>query len=105
MFAHNRVLSWLRQTSGRQYVTLAVFCGAVGFGSRIPVWAVVPQAEADGSKVYEQRCAACHNGNVPRAPQLNVLRQKNPEDILSALLTGQMFFLGMGMPDAERRAV
>ena len=105
MFARNRVLSWLRQTSRRKYVTLAVFCGAVVFGSRIPVWAVAPQAEVDGSKVYEQRCAACHNGNVPRAPQLNVLRQKNPEDILGALLTGPMFFLGAGMPDAERRAV
>ena len=105
MFARNQVLPRLRQASQRKYVTLAVFCGAVVFGSRLPVWAVAPPAEVDGSKVYEQRCAACHNGNVPRAPQLNVLRQKNPEDILGALLTGPMTFLGMGMPDAERRAV
>jgi polyvinyl alcohol dehydrogenase (cytochrome) len=105
MFAHNRVLSWFRQTSPRKYVMLTAFCGAMVLNSRLPVWAVVPQAEVDGSKVYEQRCAACHNGNVPRAPQLNVLRQRNPEDILSALLTGPMTFLGMGMPDTERRAV
>jgi polyvinyl alcohol dehydrogenase (cytochrome) len=105
MFARNRVLSWFRQTSPRKYVMLTAFCGAMVLNSRLPVWAVVPQAEVDGSKVYEQRCAACHNGNVPRAPQLNVLRQRNPEDILSALLTGPMTFLGMGMPDAERRAV
>jgi polyvinyl alcohol dehydrogenase (cytochrome) len=105
MFARNRVLSWFRQTSPRKYVMLTAFCGAMVLNSRLPVWAVVPQAEVDGSKVYEQRCAACHNGNVPRAPQLNVLRQRNPEDILSALLTGPMTFLGMGMPDTERRAV
>ncbi|HKA52144.1 MAG TPA: c-type cytochrome, partial [Candidatus Binatia bacterium] len=105
MFECTRVLSRLRQMSQMRYVALAVCWAAVGFGASIPAWAVVPQAEVDGSKVYEQRCAACHSGNVPRAPQLNVLRQKSPEDILGALLTGPMFFLGMAMPDAERRAV
>jgi polyvinyl alcohol dehydrogenase (cytochrome) len=73
-------------------------------------WAVAPQSPhaapgVDGAKVYEQRCASCHNGNVPRATHLNILRQKSPEDILDALLTGPMTFLGMSMADADRRAV
>ena len=86
MFERTRVLSRLGQMSQVRYVALALCCAAVGVGARVPAWAIVPQAEVDGAKVYEQRCAACHSGNVPRAPQLNVLRQKSPEDIVALLM-------------------
>lgn len=105
MFGNNPIVRWLWQTSGGKHLALAFPSVVILLTALSPVWAVVPMPEADGAKVYEQRCAACHSGNVPRAPQLNILRQKNAEDILGALLTGPMFFLGMGMPDAERRAV
>jgi polyvinyl alcohol dehydrogenase (cytochrome) len=72
------------------------------FSSR---WAAMPVAGPDGAKVYEQRCASCHNGTVSRAPQMPALRQRTPEAILDALETGVMKFLGLGMPDAERKAV
>jgi polyvinyl alcohol dehydrogenase (cytochrome) len=55
--------------------------------------------------VYNEKCASCHNGQVARAPQIQALKVKSPEEVLDALLTGPMVFLGMGMPDAERRAV
>ena len=70
-------------------------------GSRVSHALTAP----DGAKIYEQRCASCHNGSVQRAPQLNVMRQKNAENVLDALETGVMLFVGWGMPDAERKAV
>jgi polyvinyl alcohol dehydrogenase (cytochrome) len=74
------------------------------------VWAAPVQSPhagptIDGAKVYDEKCAACHNGKVARAPHLQALKVKAPEEVLDALLTGPMVFLGMGMPDAERRAV
>ena len=83
---------------------LALSCLAVFLSSQVPAWAVAPVA-ADGAKVYEQKCASCHNGSVQRAPQLSVMKQKNAEDVLDALETGVMLFVGWGMPDAERKAV
>jgi polyvinyl alcohol dehydrogenase (cytochrome) len=77
---------------------------------RSAVWAAPVQSPhagptVDGAKVYDEKCASCHNGRVARAPQLQALKVKSPEDVLDALLTGPMVFLGMGMADAERRAV
>jgi len=89
---------------------LLLLTASVVLGYDSPGWAAPaasPHAVTgpDGAKVYEQRCASCHSGNVPRAPQLNVLKQKRAEDVLDALVTGVMLFVGWGMPDAERRAV
>lgn len=105
MVRNIRIAGWRSDMARGKLWVLAFLVAAVLIGSRSPAWAVAPMAEANGAKVYEQRCAACHSGNVPRAPQLNVLRQKSPEDVLDALVTGVMLFLGWGMPDAERRAV
>src|SRR5262245_59213222 len=105
MLGNNSLASWLYVTLRGKGARLSLFALSVLLGAYSSAWAVAPPVEANGEKVYEQRCAACHSGNVPRAPQLNVLKQKDPEDILDALLTGVMKFLGMGMPDAERRAV
>ncbi len=92
------------QTSQGKIWACVCVCLVVLLGFHVPVWATAPIA-TDGAKVYEEKCASCHNGGVPRAPQLNVLRQKSAEDVLDALLTGPMTFLGMGMADAERRSV
>ncbi|MGE0821405.1 MAG: PQQ-binding-like beta-propeller repeat protein [Candidatus Binatia bacterium] len=95
-----------RRGSRKIKVTLALLGGATVLGSHAPAWAVSPHAaQVRGKKVYEQKCASCHSGNVPRAPQLNVLKTKSAQDILDSLLTGPMTFLGMSMGDAERRAV
>src|SRR5437879_9729189 len=59
----------------------------------------------DGAKMYEDHCAACHNGSDPRTPAASVLRQKTAAEILAALATGKMQQQGAGVTDAERRAV
>src|SRR5713101_3274681 len=105
MLGNNSLASWSERTLRGKGSGLALVAMSVLLGAYSSAWAVVPLAGVDGAKVYEQRCAACHNGHVPRAPQLTVLRQKSPEDVLDALLTGPMTFLGLGMPDAERKAV
>src|SRR5262249_8872113 len=66
--------------------------------------AATPVAGPDGARVYEQRCASCHNGNVSRAPQLPALRQRTPEAILDALEPGVMKFTGLGMPGSGANA-
>ncbi len=104
MVSHTVTVERREPTSRRQLWTLAFACLVLLLSARVPAWAIAPVA-ADGSKVYEEKCASCHNGSVPRAPQLSVLRQKSAEDILDALLTGPMVFLGMGMGDSERRSV
>src|SRR5262245_623825 len=94
----------------RSSVAAVVYAGMFLIGAELPGWAAPVQSphagpSVDGSKVYDEKCAACHNGRVARAPRLEALRAKSPEEVLDALLTGPMVFLGMGMPDAERRAV
>ena len=69
------------------------------------VWAAAPVAGADGAKVYEQRCASCHNGQVARAPKFELLKVRSPESILDALENGVMKFIGLAMSDPDRKAV
>lgn len=52
----------------RKLRTRALACLVMLLSARMPAWAIAPVA-ADGSKVYEEKCASCHNGSVPRAPQ------------------------------------
>src|ERR1700752_4830252 len=69
------------------------------------VWAAAPIVGADGAKVYEQRCAHCHNGQVARAPKFEFLKVRSPESILDALENGVMKFIGLAMSDPDRKAV
>jgi polyvinyl alcohol dehydrogenase (cytochrome) len=104
MVSHTLVVKQRETLPRRKLWALMLSCLVMLLSGRVPVWAIAPIA-ANGSKVYEEKCASCHNGGIPRAPQLNVLRQKSAEDVLDALLTGPMTFLGMGMADTERRSV
>ncbi len=105
MFDNNPISRWCGKTLLGKFLLLALpfsvfLLVPFSFG-----WAATPMAGPDGAKVYEQRCASCHNGKVSRAPQMPALRQRTPESILDALETGVMKFIGLGMPDAERKAV
>ena len=104
MASHTLVVKQREKTPHGKVWALVLSCLVMLLSARVPVWAIAPIA-TDGAKVYEEKCASCHNGGVPRAPQLNVMRQKNAEDVLDALETGVMLFVGWGMPDAERKAV
>ncbi|HZR22678.1 MAG TPA: PQQ-binding-like beta-propeller repeat protein, partial [Vicinamibacterales bacterium] len=61
----------------------------------------------DGAKVYEDHCARCHSSAVAdaRTPQLRVLREKTPQDILDELTKGKMQLQGQELTPAERTAV
>jgi len=47
-------------------------------------------AQTTGAQLYAQRCATCHDKDVPRAPRRDALRQMSPEAILGALQAGIM---------------
>src|SRR5215470_14723646 len=54
-----------------------------------------------GEALYKQRCAACHEGAVPRAPNRAALKQMSPENVRVALLGGSMAVEGLGLSLAE----
>ncbi len=60
----------------------------------------------DGAAVFARECATCHDGSPNnRAPAPDVLRQRSPEAVLSALTAGGMRPQGGRLTGAERRAV
>ena len=61
--------------------------------------------EADGSALYSQRCASCHEGGGGRAPDFAALRELPAATIIQTLATGSMRFIGGQMPASEREAV
>ena len=75
----------------------------------LPLSAQVPAPVAsapDGAAVFERECSMCHTGAAEtRAPAPDVLRQRSPEAILSALTAGGMRPQGGRLTGAERRAV
>src|SRR5437660_8317786 len=60
----------------------------------------------DGAAIFARDCATCHDGAAgSRAPAPDILRQRSPEAILSALTAGGMRPQGGRLSGAERRAV
>lgn len=59
----------------------------------------------DGSALYRQHCASCHDGGVGRAPQPAAFKQMSPENVQFALNAGAMMMQGLGLTLAEVRAV
>ncbi|HET7259060.1 MAG TPA: PQQ-binding-like beta-propeller repeat protein, partial [Candidatus Acidoferrum sp.] len=58
-----------------------------------------------GEALFKQRCAACHEGGVPKAPNRAALKQMSAENVRFALLTGSMRVQGMGLSAAEISAI
>jgi polyvinyl alcohol dehydrogenase (cytochrome) len=69
----------------------------------------IPAAAAqapDGGAIFARECSTCHNGAAEsRTPHPDLLRQRSPEAILSALTAGGMRPQGGRLSGAERRAV
>ncbi len=59
----------------------------------------------DGQAIYKARCASCHDGGVPRAPQAAALKQMSPENVQFALKSGTMQVQGNFLTQPEIRAV
>jgi polyvinyl alcohol dehydrogenase (cytochrome) len=63
-------------------------------------------AEPDGSAIFLHECATCHNGAPDsRAPSREILAQRSPQAILTALTQGSMRPQGSRISGSERRAV
>ncbi len=62
-------------------------------------------AARDGEAVYNQQCAACHNGANERAPRRDAFTAFEPELVLKALIDGPMAAQGRALNDAEMHNV
>ena len=59
-----------------------------------------------GATVFDNHCATCHAGSTDaRVPTVAALRQRTPEAIVDALVSGVMRQQGGEITDADRRAV
>lgn len=52
------------------------------------------ESSVDGKAVYQQHCAACHDGGAARAPTADTLRKMEPVGVVRALETGVMRVVG-----------
>jgi polyvinyl alcohol dehydrogenase (cytochrome) len=63
------------------------------------------QSNDAGGAVYRKHCAQCHDKGLGRAPQLLMLSQLTPEQVMAALTTGKMAEQGKALTPAESRSV
>src|SRR5882672_6263565 len=59
----------------------------------------------NGATLFDNHCASCHAGADMRVPSVAALRQRTPDAIVAALVSGVMRQQGAELSDAERRAV
>ena len=64
-----------------------------------------PVAAQDGSVLFRQLCASCHDAGTERGPSRESLRAKSAEEILATLESGTMLSIVAARTGAERRAV
>jgi mono/diheme cytochrome c family protein len=64
-----------------------------------------PRDKMPGAAVFAERCAACHNGAVPKAPHLFWLEMMSPQAILRALDGGVMQAQAAGLSAEQKRHV
>ncbi len=64
-----------------------------------------PREEMPGAALYATHCAACHNGQVPKAPHLNWLELMTPSAILTSMNDGIMRPQAAALSAAEREHV
>ncbi|MBL8208315.1 MAG: PQQ-binding-like beta-propeller repeat protein, partial [Blastocatellia bacterium] len=62
-------------------------------------------APPDGAKLYEQRCAVCHDNAQDRTPPKTALARRAPDEIIAALTTGSMRTQASGLKELEIRAL
>lgn len=62
-------------------------------------------APPDGAKLYEQRCAVCHDNAQDRTPPKSMLARRAPDEIIASLTTGSMKTQAAGLKELEIRAI
>jgi polyvinyl alcohol dehydrogenase (cytochrome) len=90
-------------------IVLVVVCaGALGAGWRAGIETqeqTGKDAPPDGSKLYEQRCAVCHDNAQDRTPPKSALARRAPDEIIASLTTGSMKTQAAGLKELEIRAL
>ena len=64
-----------------------------------------PETKAMGGQLYAKHCAACHDGNMVRAPQRYVLENVSPSTLLAAMVDGPMREVAAGFTLEQKTAV
>ena len=64
-----------------------------------------PETKAVGGALYAQHCAACHDGNMVRAPQRYVLENVSPSTLLAAMIDGPMREVAADLSLEQKTAV
>lgn len=64
-----------------------------------------PETKAMGGELYAKHCAACHDGNMVRAPQRYVLENVSPSTLLAAMVDGPMREVAAGFTLEQKTAV
>jgi len=60
---------------------------------------------AKGQAIFEERCKACHDPAVDRAPPREELAAKPTADIVAALTTGPMAPVAEGLTPQDKQAI
>ncbi len=79
----------IRQNRSNRPHTRRTVAVAFGLTAAATVAQADPTAEF-GAKLYQERCAACHEGAVPEAPRREAMAALSPEAIRRALTDGVM---------------
>ena len=61
--------------------------------------------KAKGQAIFEERCKACHEPAVDRAPSREELGAKKSEDIVAALTIGPMVPMAEGLTPEDKQGV
>jgi len=74
---------------------------ATAFGYLVSV--ETSSAEGDGARMYQERCASCHDQTIERVPNRAAFREFAPENIIAAITTGAMRVHGVGLTHEQMR--
>lgn len=104
--------TWAKLKMHRYMVSKWLLAAVILTGVNGLCWASVaaviakPESSSDeGEKLYQQRCAACHDGPVARAPHKIMFPMQGPEYILSALNDGIMQAQASGLSEQQKIAL
>ena len=61
--------------------------------------------ENEGKTVFDTRCAQCHTQNVPKVPDVGLLKMMSPKSIYNALTIGPMQPQAVGLTEDQKRQV
>jgi len=74
-------------------------------GALLGALALPALAAGNGEAIYRERCASCHEGNVPKAPEREALRKMSAEVIWYAITRGDMAERVTGLSAVDKSAL